>query len=90
MKIDLTRTKIHGCTLHTAHCTIALAEDLRKKVAEAALVENVKSREHHVSRDKVISRKKGGGRLLDLGPAFLATGRLTVNGHNEISAPPPR
>ncbi|MFO1259553.1 MAG: carboxyl transferase domain-containing protein [Sphingomonadaceae bacterium] len=55
----------------------ALAEELRGKVAEAALGGNEKSRERHVSRGKLLPRDRV-ERLLDPGSPFLEIGQLTA------------
>ncbi|MEH3035658.1 MAG: methylcrotonoyl-CoA carboxylase [Sphingomonas adhaesiva] len=57
----------------------ALADELRARVAEAALGGNAKSRERHVSRGKLLPRDRV-ERLLDPGTAFLEIGQLVANG----------
>jgi 3-methylcrotonyl-CoA carboxylase beta subunit len=51
----------------------ALAQDLRARVAEAALGGTEKSRERHVSRGKLLPRDRVAG-LLDPGSPFLEIG----------------
>ncbi|RIV83881.1 carboxyl transferase domain-containing protein [Aurantiacibacter zhengii] len=60
----------------------ALAEDLRAKVAEAALGGSEKHRERHVSRGKLLPRERV-ERLLDPGSPFLEIGQLAANGMYE-------
>ena len=55
----------------------ALAEELRARVAEAALGGNEKSRERHVSRGKLLPRERV-ERLLDPGSPFLEIGQLAA------------
>ena len=57
----------------------ALAEDLRAKVAEAALGGSEGSRERHVGRGKLLPRERV-ERLLDPGSPFLEIGQLAANG----------
>jgi 3-methylcrotonyl-CoA carboxylase beta subunit len=57
----------------------ALAEDLREKVAQAALGGSERSRERHVSRGKLLPRERV-ERLLDPGSAFLEIGQLAADG----------
>ena len=54
-----------------------LAEELRAKVAEAALGGNEKSRERHVSRGKLLPRERV-ERLLDPGSPLLEIGQLAA------------
>jgi 3-methylcrotonyl-CoA carboxylase beta subunit len=65
----------------TAH-NRALKDELRAKVAEAALGGNAKSRERHVSRGKLLPRERV-ERLLDPGSPFLEIGQLAANGMYE-------
>jgi len=60
----------------------ALADELRAKVAEAALGGSEKSRERHVSRGKLLPRERV-ERLLDPGSPFLEIGQLAANGMYE-------
>ena len=60
----------------------ALADDLRGKVAEAALGGSEKHRERHVSRGKLLPRERV-ERLLDPGSPFLEIGQLAANGMYE-------
>ncbi|MBB3034121.1 carboxyl transferase domain-containing protein [Alteriqipengyuania lutimaris] len=60
----------------------ALAEELRGKVAEAALGGSEKHRERHVSRGKLLPRERV-ERLLDPGSPFLEIGQLAANGMYE-------
>ena len=57
----------------------ALAEELREKVAKAALGGDEKSRERHVAREKLLPRERV-ERLLDAGSPFLEIGQLVANG----------
>ena len=57
----------------------ALKDDLRARVAEAALGGNEKSRERHLARGKLLPRDRV-ERLLDPGSPFLEIGQLTANG----------
>ncbi|MCH2487455.1 MAG: methylcrotonoyl-CoA carboxylase, partial [Erythrobacter sp.] len=60
----------------------SLAEDLRAKVAEAALGGSERHRERHVSRGKLLPRERV-ERLLDPGSPFLEIGQLAANGMYE-------
>ena len=60
----------------------ALADELRAKVAEAALGGPEKHRERHVSRGKLLPRERV-ERLLDPGSPFLEIGQLAANGMYE-------
>ena len=60
----------------------ALAEDLRAKVAEAALGGSEKHRERHVARGKLLPRERV-ERLLDPGSPFLEIGQLAAGGMYE-------
>ncbi|MET0239528.1 MAG: carboxyl transferase domain-containing protein [Sphingobium sp.] len=64
----------------------ALAEELRTKVAAAALGGNAKSRERHVSRGKLLPRDRV-ERLLDPGSPFLEVGQLVANGLYDDEVP---
>ena len=55
----------------------ALRDDLRSRVAEAALGGNEKSRERHVGRGKLLPRERV-ERLLDPGSPFLEIGQLAA------------
>ena len=57
----------------------ALAEELRAKVAKAALGGEAKSRDRHTSRGKLLPRERV-ERLLDPGSPFLEIGQLVANG----------
>jgi len=57
----------------------ALVEELRAKVAEAALGGNAKSRERHIARGKLLPRERV-ERLLDPASPFLEIGQLAANG----------
>jgi 3-methylcrotonyl-CoA carboxylase beta subunit len=57
----------------------ALAEELRAKVAEAALGGSEASRERHTARGKLLPRERV-ERLLDPGSPFLEIGQLAANG----------
>ncbi|NNC59431.1 MAG: methylcrotonoyl-CoA carboxylase [Erythrobacter sp.] len=56
----------------------ALAQDLRDRVAQAALGGSEKHRERHVSRGKLLPRERV-ERLLDPGSPFLEIGQLAAN-----------
>ena len=73
--IDLTSPEAQ---IRAAH-NHALAEDLRARVAKAALGGNAKSRERHTSRGKLLPRDRV-ERLLDPGSPFLEIGQLVANG----------
>ena len=60
----------------------SLAEDLREKVAEAALGGSERHRERHVLRGKLLPRERV-ERLLDPGSPFLEIGQLAANGMYE-------
>ena len=57
----------------------ALADELRAKVAKAALGGEAKSRDRHTSRGKLLPRERV-ERLLDPGSPFLEVGQLAANG----------
>jgi 3-methylcrotonyl-CoA carboxylase beta subunit len=57
----------------------ALAEELRARVAKAALGGEAKSRDRHTSRGKLLPRDRV-ERLLDPGSPFLEIGQLAANG----------
>ena len=59
-----------------------LAQELRARVAEAALGGPEKHRERHVSRGKLLPRERV-ERLLDPGSPFLEIGQLAANGMYE-------
>ena len=60
----------------------ALAEELRARVAEAALGGPERHREKHVARGKLLPRERV-ERLLDPGSPFLEIGQLAANGMYE-------
>ncbi|MBX9796258.1 carboxyl transferase domain-containing protein [Sphingomonas sp.] len=60
----------------------ALRDALWRRVAEAALGGNEKSRERHVARGKLLPRERV-ERLLDPGAPFLEIGQLAANGMYE-------
>jgi len=60
----------------------ALAQELRARVAEAALGGPQKHRERHVARGKLLPRDRV-ERLLDPGSPFLEVGQLAANGMYE-------
>jgi 3-methylcrotonyl-CoA carboxylase beta subunit len=64
----------------------ALADDLRSKVAQAALGGNAKSRERHAARGKLLPRDRV-ERLLDPGSAFLEIGQLAATDVYEDDIP---
>ncbi len=57
----------------------ALAEELRERVANAALGGTERSRQRHTERGKLLPRDRV-ERLLDAGSAFLEIGQLAANG----------
>jgi 3-methylcrotonyl-CoA carboxylase beta subunit len=67
-----------GAKARAAH-NRALADELRAKVAQAALGGPEKSRERHTSRGKLLPRERV-ERLLDPGSPFLEIGQLAANG----------
>jgi len=64
----------------------ALAEELRKRSAEAALGGPADSRKRHTSRGKLLPRERV-ERLLDPGSPFLELGALAANGMYDGEAP---
>jgi hypothetical protein len=64
----------------------ALVEDLRARVAAAALGGPEKTRERHVARGKLLPRERV-ERLLDLGSPLLEVGQLAANGLYGDEAP---
>ncbi|WP_423142096.1 carboxyl transferase domain-containing protein [Parablastomonas sp. CN1-191] len=64
----------------------ALADDLRARVAKAALGGNEKSRERHTARGKLLPRERV-ERLLDPGSPFLEIGQLAAGGMYDDEVP---
>jgi 3-methylcrotonyl-CoA carboxylase beta subunit len=64
----------------------ALAEELRDRVAEAALGGPESARTRHASRGKLLPRERV-ERLLDIGSPFLEIGQLAANGLYDGEAP---
>ena len=64
----------------------ALAEELRARVAQAALGGPEKSRERHAARGKLLPRERV-ERLLDPGSPFLEIGQLAANGLYDDEVP---
>ncbi|MEY2942921.1 MAG: hypothetical protein RLY97_935 [Pseudomonadota bacterium] len=64
----------------------ALAAELRRRVAEAALGGNEKSRMRHVARGKLLPRDRV-EHLLDPGSPFLEIGQLVANGLYDDEVP---
>ncbi len=64
----------------------ALANELRERVAKAALGGDEKSRDRHVSRGKLLPRDRV-ERLLDPGSPFLELGQLAANGMYDDEVP---
>ena len=64
----------------------ALADDLRRRVAEAALGGPEDSRKRHVSRGKLLPRQRV-EHLLDVGAPFLEIGQLAAGGLYDDEAP---
>ncbi len=74
-KLDLDSAEARARAAHNR----ALAEELRTKVAAAALGGSEKSRERHTARGKLLPRERV-ERLLDPGSPFLEIGQLAANG----------
>ena len=74
-KLDLESPEAKARAAHNN----ALAEELRAKVAKAALGGPEKSRERHTARGKLLPRERV-ERLLDPGSPFLEIGQLAANG----------
>src|SRR3954469_23445384 len=66
----------------------ALADELRAKVATAALGGSEAHRERHVARGKLLPRDRV-HRLLDPGSPFLEIGQLAANGMYDKDGGPP-
>ena len=64
----------------------ALTDELRARVATAALGGSAQHRERHVARGKLLPRDRV-HRLLDPGSPFLEIGQLTANGMYDDGAP---
>ncbi len=77
-KLDLDSTEAKARAAHNR----ALAEELRARVAQAALGGSEKSRQRHVARGKLLPRERV-ERLLDPGSPFLEIGQLAANGMYE-------
>src|SRR5579871_4206862 len=63
-----------------------LADELRRRVAEAALGGSEASRRRHTERGKLLPRERV-ERLLDVGAPFLEIGQLAANGLYDGEAP---
>jgi 3-methylcrotonyl-CoA carboxylase beta subunit len=74
-KLDLDSPEARARAAHNR----ALAEELRAKVAQAALGGPEASRERHAARGKLLPRERV-ERLLDPGSPFLEIGQLVANG----------
>jgi 3-methylcrotonyl-CoA carboxylase beta subunit len=74
-KLDLNSPEARARARHNR----ALGEELRAKVAQAALGGPEKSRERHTARGKLLPRERV-ERLLDPGSPFLEIGQLAANG----------
>ena len=74
-KLDLNGAEARARSAHNR----ALAEELRAKVARAALGGPEPSRERHAARGKLLPRERV-ERLLDPGSPFLEIGQLAANG----------
>ena len=81
-KLDLNGTDAKARTAHNR----ALAEELRARVAQAALGGSAASRERHVARGKLLPRERV-ERLLDPGAPFLEIGQLAANGLYDDEVP---
>ncbi len=81
--IDLASPQAQARAAHNR----ALAAELRKKVAKAALGGDERSRDRHVSRGKLLPRDRV-ERLLDPDSPFLEVGQLAANGcyNDEVPA----
>ena len=82
LKIDLESAEAKARAAHNR----GLAEELRAKVAQAALGGSEKSRERHTARGKLLPRERV-ERLLDPGSPFLEIGQLAANGVYEDDIP---
>ena len=69
-----------------AQANRALVEELRAKVAQAALGGPEKAREKHTARGKLLPRERV-ERLLDPGSPFLEIGQLAANGLYDDEVP---
>jgi 3-methylcrotonyl-CoA carboxylase beta subunit len=69
-----------------AAVNLALAETLRRRVAEAALGGPEPARRRHVERGKLLPRERV-ERLLDIGSPFLEIGQLAAHGLYDGEAP---
>ena len=74
-KVDANSDQFRANAAHNR----ALAEELRTRVAAAALGGNAQSRERHTDRGKLLPRDRV-ERLLDAGSPFLEVGQLAANG----------
>jgi 3-methylcrotonyl-CoA carboxylase beta subunit len=74
-KLDLESAEAKARATHNR----GLADELRAKVAAAALGGSEKSRERHTARGKLLPRERV-ERLLDPGSPFLEIGQLAANG----------
>ncbi len=74
-KLDRSSTDAKAREAHNR----ALNDDLRERVATAALGGSERSRERHVSRGKLLPRERV-ERLIDPGSPFLEIGQLAANG----------
>jgi 3-methylcrotonyl-CoA carboxylase beta subunit len=74
-KLDLGSAEAKARAAHNR----GLAEELREKVAHAALGGSEASRERHTARGKLLPRERV-ERLLDPGSPFLEVGQLAANG----------
>jgi 3-methylcrotonyl-CoA carboxylase beta subunit len=79
---DLESPEAHARAAHNR----ALAEELRAKVAAAALGGPEASRERHTARGKLLPRERV-ERLLDPGSPFLEIGQLVANGLYDDEVP---
>ncbi|MEO6151539.1 MAG: carboxyl transferase domain-containing protein [Croceibacterium sp.] len=81
-QIDLDGAEAKARSVHNR----ALAQDLRSKVAAAALGGPEASRERHTARGKLLPRERV-ERLLDPGSPFLEIGQLAANGLYDDEVP---
>ncbi|GAA0267489.1 propionyl-CoA carboxylase subunit beta [Alteraurantiacibacter aestuarii] len=81
-KLDVTSEESRQRARHNR----ALAEELRAKVAKAALGGSERSRERHTARGKLLPRERV-ERLLDPGSPFLEIGQLAAGGLYDDAVP---
>jgi len=82
---SLTDAASDGYAANAKH-NIALVDELRARVATAALGGSAQHRDRHVARGKLLPRDRV-HRLLDPGSPFLEVGQLVANGMYDDGAP---